>query len=233
MSGTHTTGRPAGASMQIVPGFAVPFVEVQHPQASGLNAALRELFLARAAQGEAYRNPSPTMNIRSALFESRFDLFQWPEAPVQTLRDFCLSALYKAVGDLSGYDAARLRTLDVRADAWFHVTRKGGYFGQHNHPMASWSGVYCVDAGEDHSGHPDSGALVFAHPVPAANAYVDLATVNLRDPWGIRPRTYHLQPGQLVLFPSWAIHQVMPYQGEEERITVAFNAWFRARSANE
>jgi hypothetical protein len=232
MNRSNTPRAAGAASMQIVPGFAVPFVEVRHPDSVSLNAALRALFIDREGQGGAYRNPNPTMNIRDQLFESRFDLFKWPEPSVQTLRDFCFSALFRAVAELSGYDANRMRTLDVRADAWFHITRKGGYFGQHNHPMASWSGVYCVDPGDDRSGHPDSGALVFAHPIPAASAFVDLASVNLRDPWGIRPRTYHLQPGQLVLFPSWAIHQVMPYPGEGERITVAFNAWFRAQDVN-
>ena len=34
---------------------------------------------------------------------------------------------------------------------------------------------------------------------------------------------FDLQPGQLVLFPSWVQHQVMPFYGEGERITVAFN----------
>ena len=35
-----------------------------------------------------------------------------------------------------------------------------------------------------------------------------------------------LEPGQLVLFPSWLLHDVKPFQGEGERITVAFNCWF-------
>ena len=34
------------------------------------------------------------------------------------------------------------------------------------------------------------------------------------------------EPGQLVLFPSWILHDVKPYEGEGERITVAFNCWF-------
>ena len=34
------------------------------------------------------------------------------------------------------------------------------------------------------------------------------------------------QPGQLVLFPSWILHDVKPFEGEGERITVAFNCWF-------
>ena len=217
------------ASFRIAPGFAVPFARTEYPKGATLNPALRALFLEREAQGAAWRNQDPTMPIRPGLFESRFDVFQWSEAPVTELRGFCLGALFKAVAELSDYTDDELRRLEVRTDAWFHVTRRGGYFGQHNHPMASWSGVYCVDAGDDRSGHPESGALVFPNPAAIANAFVDLGSVRLKAPWGLRQLTYRLQPGQLVLFPAWVMHQVMPFQGDGERITLAFNAWFMQR----
>ncbi len=35
-----------------------------------------------------------------------------------------------------------------------------------------------------------------------------------------------LVPGQLVMFPSWVLHDVKPFEGEGERITIAFNCWF-------
>ena len=31
---------------------------------------------------------------------------------------------------------------------------------------------------------------------------------------------------QLVMFPSWVLHDVKPFEGDGERITVAFNCWF-------
>jgi len=40
-----------------------------------------------------------------------------------------------------------------------------------------------------------------------------------------------LTPGQLVLFPSWLLHEVMPYEGDDVRITVAFNARFKLQGA--
>ena len=40
-------------------------------------------------------------------------------------------------------------------------------------------------------------------------------------------KSYRLRAGQLVLFPSWFNHEVLPYRGQGERITVAFNCWFR------
>lgn len=220
-----------GAKFELQTAFAVPVVRAAHPAPEALNQALRALFLEREAQGERYRNPQPTMNIRPGLFESRFDLFDWPDAPIGELRGFCWSALFKTVADLAGYGPQDTNQLEIRSTAWFHVTRRGGYFGQHNHPMASWSGVYSVDAGDDRSGHPDSGALVFAHPFGMATAWTDLGNANMREPWAVRPLSLRLKPGELVIFPSWLMHQVMPFQGDGERITVAFNAWFRRRDA--
>ena len=31
------------------------------------------------------------------------------------------------------------------------------------------------------------------------------------------------KPGRLVMFPAWLMHQVRPYHGTAERISVAFN----------
>jgi uncharacterized protein (TIGR02466 family) len=221
----------APAPLRIYPGFAVPFGEVELTDVQGLNAELRELILERERAGDAYRNPDPSMFMQDGLYESRFDMFHWPDAPVVKLRERCTAVLFRLVGQLNGLDAEQLRELRVNMDAWFHVTRPGGMFSLHNHPMASWSGVYCVDNGYD--GEAQTGELVFLHPAQNANMFLDLSVANLALPWGIRPKSYLLRPGQLVLFPSWMLHQVLPYQGPRERITVAFNAWFRKAPARE
>lgn len=212
---------------RIYPGFAVPFVQTEFPDASRTNPELRALFVERSQQGALYRNTSPTMQAGSDLFESRFDLFRWDDACVTRLRDFCVAALYKAVGELNGYSREELQGLDVAMDAWFHVTQPGGAFGLHNHPMASWSGVYCVDSGYEADATPESGALTFMHPAATSAMFVDLGVANLASPWAVRPHTYRLKPGQLIMFPSWVMHQVGAYTGPRERVTVAFNAWFR------
>lgn len=210
---------------RIFPGFAVPFVETELPNPEALNAQLRDLFLQKAAEGDAWRNPSPTMASVSQLFESRFDLFKWTDPGIETLQKFCTSAVFKTVQQLNGYDRAQLEQLRMTVDAWFHVAKAGQSFGLHNHPMASWSGVYCVDSGYA-DGDPESGELVFSHPTPTAGMFVDPGVANIAAPWGVRPKSYLLRPGQLVLFPSWVMHQVLPYEGKGERISVAFNAWF-------
>src|SRR2546430_13430994 len=74
---------------EIAPFFAVPFGFARLDDCAPLNRQLRETFLQRAALGAAYANPRPITRRNQEVFESRFDLFRWPEAPVQHLKEFC------------------------------------------------------------------------------------------------------------------------------------------------
>lgn len=205
--------------------FAIPFGLSRVSAPEGLNMALRALFLEREAEGATYANRRATMQLDQGLFESRFDLFRWPEPCVRELREFCWQQLYHFVADLGGMDEQLVARLRGHADAWFHITRRGGHFGLHNHPMASWSGVYCVDPGASTS--KSGGLLSFPDPNGAAAMFKDPANQNLRLPYSQQTREYFLEPGQLLIFPSWLPHQVTPFAGEGVRITVAFNAWFQ------
>jgi uncharacterized protein (TIGR02466 family) len=209
--------------------FPVPFGFERHPNPSPLNDALRHLFLALEAEVKRYAIPGPITLRNEQLFESTFRLFSWPEPEVAELRDFCLSRVVQMIAEMNGHDEATRRRLDLNTDAWFHVTRRNGFFGVHNHPLASWSGVYCVTTGEHDANQPDSGLLNFLHPHIGHAMYIDAGNEHFRQPFGVQNYGLSLQPGQLVLFPSWLLHQVLPFYGEGERITVAFNCSVRLR----
>jgi uncharacterized protein (TIGR02466 family) len=209
----------------IVPFFATPFALSRHPDPVALNRELRDLFAAKAAEGAAYANPRPITLRNSTVFESRFDLFRWTEKPVQQLKDFCWHEMLNVLCELNRYDAAMRSQLLIYNDAWFHITRSGGFFSLHNHPNASWSGVYCVDAG---GGDADKrgGALTFVNPTLMSTMHVDAGNASLQGAFASGIRSLRMEPGQLVLFPSWVLHEVQPFEGDGERITVAFNCWF-------
>lgn len=215
--------------MKIFPMFAVPFMQTELPDCAPLNRELHALFLQREA--EPWRNPKPSMSILPGLFESRFDLFSWPDACAQTLHDFCMGSLLRMVAELNAYSIDDMRQLEMQNHAWFHITRRGGRFGSHNHPLASWSGVYCVNSGRSDPGQADSGDLHFHNPHQHANMFNDPGNCRLNPLYSLGGRSFSLVPGQLVLFPSWVFHEVLPFHGEGERVTVAFNCWFRPRGA--
>ena len=209
--------------------FAVPVASAMVDDPATLNRELRALFLARVAEGERYANPNPYQVGSRSLFESRFDLFDWPDQAVVRLRDFCWSRLYALVKELNGYDNDVIRRLRIGNEAWFHVTRRGGSFSVHNHPLHSWSGVYCV-CQEGDADVPGSGEFNIINPHVMNTMWTDMATYRLKPPFDMGNVAMRLQPGQLLLFPSWLLHYVSPFQPADDeamRVTVAFNARFQ------
>jgi hypothetical protein len=211
-------------AMRVASGFAVPFAEARLSGCERLNRELETLFLAR--ETAEYRNPTPTHTAQQELFESRFNLFLWPEACVQELRSFMLSAVVQTLAEVSDLNPGELARLQVHNHTWFHVTRYAGSFVAHNHPLASWSAVYCVRAGEMLPERPDSGVLRFMDTRSGADAYLDVANRRLRSPFALKPREVRLEEGQVIVFPSFAFHEVSPFYGRDTRITVATNCWF-------
>jgi uncharacterized protein (TIGR02466 family) len=216
----------SGNQLEIAPFFAVPFGFARLDDHAALNAELRALFLERAGQGARYANPRPLTQRNAQVFESEFQLFRWAEPCVQKLKASCWRYLLTFIGQLNHYDDSMLRRILIYSDSWFHVTRRGGFFALHNHPMATWSGVYCVSPGVHDVDKSESGLLSFVNPAISGAMYLDVATANLRGSFSYNIRHLKLQAGQLVLFPSWVLHDVKPFEGNGERITVSFNCWF-------
>jgi Putative 2OG-Fe(II) oxygenase len=212
------------AGIRISSAFAVPFGEARLPACERLNRELEALFLAR--ETDEYRNPTPTHLPQPEMFESRFNLFLWPEACVQQLRGFMLNCVAQTVAEASELQPAEAARLQIHNHTWFHVTRYAGSFVAHNHPLASWSAVYCVRAGERLAERPDSGVLRFIDTRSGSGAYLDIANRCLRPAYALKSKEVRLEEGQVIVFPSFVFHEVAPFYGRDTRITVATNCWF-------
>ena len=210
------------------PVFAVPLAQAVHPEAESLNRQLKALLLAKEGLPHV-ANPNPSLKQQPGVFESDFNLFSWPDACVQALRLFCWTELGQVVRTLNGYSAEDMARLQIFSHTWFHVTRRDGFVIAHTHPMASWSGVYCVAAGERPADRPESGVLRFHNPHFYSNAFLDSGNAKLSAPYHHGTWNVPLESGQLVIFPSWLSHEVLPFYGSDERITIAFNCWFGMR----
>jgi uncharacterized protein (TIGR02466 family) len=218
------------AAPEIMNMFAVPFTFSIHPEQQRLNEQLKRYIFAHEAQGGG-TNPRPLTQRNTELYESHFNLFRVQDPAIQELKAFCWNQLLWLIARLNGYDMATVNRLQIFNDSWFHITRRGGFFGLHNHPNASWSGVYCVDPGRSDPGKQASGLLSFVSPMLATGMYQDAANAKMQLPYGNMLAQLSLPPGQLVLFPSWVLHDVKPFEGEGERITIAFNCWFTLPNA--
>lgn len=214
----------ASNNIHVFPRFACPFVIRQIPDCDALNQQLKALFLERESDPR-YREETPTLTLKVKTFESHFDLFKWPDKPVQTLCNFCYQSLGQTIVEVNGVPAKDVARFQVNSHAWYHITRGGGYMGVHNHPMASWSGVYVVDPGDRDPDNRDSGTLRFYDPRNSVNMFMDPANSHLVDPYAASVQVFEPIAGRLVMFPSYLMHDVAPFTGTGTRIVVAFNAW--------
>ena len=211
-------------ALTLQPVFAVPLGAARLDPCERLNRELEALFLAR--EDDEHRNPMPSHIPQRETFESRFNLFRWPEPCVQELRKFVLDTVVATVREATTLGAGDFARLKLHNHTWFHVTRPAGSFISHNHPMASWSAVYCVRAGEPVPGEPGSGVLRLLDPRAGAGAYADPANTRLHPAFAMAPIDFRLTEGQIVVFPSYLFHEVTPFYGRDTRITVATNCWF-------
>ena len=96
---------------------------------------------------------------------------------------------------------------------WGTVLEAGGAQTPHMHPLGWISGVYYVQlpAGM-RANDPAAGALEFGRP-PA----------HMHAPGEPDLRIIEPVAGRLVLFPSWCFHRTLPFSGNGQRISVAFD----------
>lgn len=214
-------------TLRIGPLFAVPFAQIHNPDADALHQELIPLFLEKESQGDKFKKLPRFDTQHGELFESRFDLFYWPDEPVRKLAAFCHQNVASLLRRVTEYSDEDFKKLVFDYHAWFHITRKGGFQGLHNHPNASWSGIYCVDKGDEVPERPDNGVVRLHDTRQDSAMYMDAGNRKLRSPYALAGKDIHHENGKLIMFPSYLHHEIFPYIGERPRIVVAFNCWVR------
>ncbi len=207
--------------------WPTPLLRRRLPNADALNADLARTFVAfrdkqiakrRAVPGPVYASPDDLL--KRFHKKALRDLFAFIGDAVFELAAAANAAAWE------GLEATQLRV--AIAGAWFQIQNGYGSHGVHSHGNCSWSGVYYVqcDAEEVRVAHPTLGArngtLRFHGPrfERLGGAHQDVGNLYLQDSvLDVAP-----EPGLLVLFPSWLPHEVLPYEGTEDRIAVSFNA---------
>ena len=101
---------------------------------------------------------------------------------------------------------------------WINCSPIGSHNTAHMHPGAEISGVFYISV------PPECGKIVFRDPRPQS----EMSQLQYKDGKifkALAPRfPVSPAPGNLLLFPSWLMHQVEPGGGKEGlRISMAFN----------
>ena len=203
--------------------FATPLVLFDVPDAAALNLDLRRVI----AQREQSHPSVKKTNIGG--WQSSPDMDRWGGAPALKLLAFGRNLANRSTADREGNAGGGPHpgyfAVTWGANMWANVNRSGQRNEFHSHPGAFWSGVYYVDDGGIDADPSLGGELELMDPrgpVPLMNA----PHLGFAMPGGLTAGTTEkLRPkaGRMVMFPSWLMHQVRPYRGSAERISIAFN----------
>lgn len=201
---------------QIAVAFPTLLGVFRAPAEAAVNAELRSLCLQR----EATEPDTPYANVGG--WHSKQDFLDSPQACVRALRGWIVEAVnhmitatldqMKSSGINRGFGG------QLSLYGWANVSRKGNYHALHNHPGSCWAGVYYVDPGNPPDARfPKSGVIDLHDPRP----FTEMTQVP-GDPYG---QKYSIRPeaGMMLLFPGFLYHFVHPYQGDGERVSIAFN----------
>ncbi len=210
-------------SLEIVPLFATPLVILNVPDAAALNVELR-----RVIEQRAQSHPS-SQHSNLGGWQSSWDMDRWGGAPAIKLMAIGRNLANRVTTDRKGNPGTGPHpgyfAVTWHGNMWANINRSGHANEFHSHPGAYWSGVYYVDDGGIAEDASLGGELEFMDPrgpLPAMNApHLAFAMAG-----GLSAGATERVPpkaGRLVMFPSWMMHQVRPYRGSVERISVAFN----------
>lgn len=208
---------------KIVPLFATPIVIYEVPDAASLNAELRKVIEQRAAShpGEQHSNIGG--------WQSTWDMDRWGGAPALKLLAIGRNVANRMTTDRQGNTNTGPHpgffAVTWRANMWANINRSGHANEAHSHPGAFWSAVYYVDDGGISADPALGGELEFLDPRGAGPVmYAPHLGFAMQGglSGGANERMVP-KAGRLVMFPSWLMHQVRPYFGTAERISIALN----------
>jgi uncharacterized protein (TIGR02466 family) len=217
--------------------WPVPLEMHQLEAHEDINPTLARVFQVMRATDLAQRSPEEPLSAFYASSDQLLERVKLPE--FQSLVNFIANALQKTIMTANSgvWPPGRMKLQLQIVGCWFQIQNGMAYHDVHTHGNCSWSGVYYVQCDQDakRRAHPQlgemNGVTRFYGPysqwlggahMDVGNAYLQKNTLDV-DP----------VPGRLVLFPSYLAHKAMPYEGDNERIIVSFNAQVHAAGGDQ
>jgi uncharacterized protein (TIGR02466 family) len=195
--------------------FPTPIVHFEVPNSEALNVELRSV-IERQREKDA-----GTVISNFGGWQSSWDMEKWGGAAAIKLLAYARNCANRVTCNRDGKEVA----INWRTNMWANINRTGHGNEFHSHPGNFWGGVYYVDDGGIGADPSLGGTLELMDPrAPGVAMYAPHLAFNV--PGGLSVGGNEVvvpRPGLMVLFPAWILHQVRPYLGASERISVAFN----------
>lgn len=195
--------------------FPTPLLRFEVGDAARLNQELLGEIAARRAKEEGVRRSNRLG------WHSASDLFERKEAAQATLAQMLLGMMAQATRTVA--PDTDFTKLQLVSEGWINVNPTGAYNGPHDHPGAFWSGCYYIQVPD---GDDDDGVIEFISPHKPLPGVGLIGGALTGDRLRMRPKA-----GLMLLWPAHLLHWVHPNASAENRVTIAFNGYFRPKKA--
>jgi hypothetical protein len=210
--------------------WPTPTVTVRLEEAEAFNARLAAIILEHEAKIRATSAPTAVAGISDGLtaYWQSFNVLNWDDPAIRTFRGFVLTGLSEWMRTIGDPASADLQVAGI--SCWANVLRYGERLTLHHHDPAFVSAHYTVQSGFEDGGPPgsvDSGHTVYYRPGFADRSHGGDASVAASpwdDDWAIG---HAAAPGRLFFFPSFIRHEVRPYLGRAQRISIAMDVFLK------
>ena len=102
--------------------------------------------------------------------------------------------------------------------SWLNYTEANQYHHKHEHPNSVVSGVLYFDS------DINNDKIMFSHPITYKQIKPQIDKYNL---WNSDTWWFSVETGSLFMFPSSTTHQVETKKGNNTRISLAFNTFYK------
>lgn len=210
--------------------WPTPTLTVGLDQPEALNARLAAIVLEQEAKIRATYAPTLVAGIADGLtaYWQKFNVLKWDCPEIRVFREIVLSGLRQWLALIGNPDSSDLQVAGI--SCWANVLRFGERLTMHHHDPAFVSAHYTVQSGFEgaaDAGLIDSGYTVYFRPGFADRSHggdASMAASPWDDDWAIgRPAV----PGRLFFFPSFIRHEVRPYLGSTQRISIAMDVFLK------
>lgn len=192
----------------------VPVLRYLWPDSAELNARLRDVILAKMTSSNG------VVDTNVGGWHSERELATWDDPAITALLDR-VRLMVRDLVTATVADPTREHLDGWRIEGWANVNRRGAFNKAHHHAGGRgnrnlWSGIYYVDEGGLTS-EAGGGLTRFEDRSGVPKEIVRCPDLFERE------LTIVPQAGLMVFFPATLNHYVMPYEGDADRITIAFN----------
>jgi hypothetical protein len=218
--------------------WATPTMTVKIKNAEELNRRLVDIILEKEREIKANLKSTPVAGLTEGLTTHwlEYNVLRWDYPEIREFRKVVLSSLRDYLSLIGEADDPGLKIAGI--SCWANVLRDGESLAVHHHDPAYVSAHYQVQSGfnGEQNGSksavgPDVGNTVYFRPgfLDRSHGGKAAGPTSLWDAdWRISvpPMT-----GKLFFFPSYVRHEVRPYMGPSERISIAMDVFVKKQES--